>query len=480
MNKKSSIISFLSTKRFVLYTFMAGMSVILGLFVVAVLYVQTHLNVSFGLLALVIALIGGGVVIAIRPWIGFLLLVGSLPLRSFSLISLGAANIRISEAVFLIVVFGFTANLLASGKVNVRKSKIELPLILFLLWMLISFLWASALIPAIVQFSRVLFGAVLFFLSVQIIKSRRMLHQAINTWFIVGFVISLIAIYEFAKSGLPYLIQNIEIASTVYTQTLRSSVFLSPTLLASYLNLSIFFGFGSLLNAKSTKQKIVLFGAIFILVCALILTFSRGGWAGLLVGITYLLYKSKSMKKYFFVGIIILVILLFLFGGVIKNVIVARFFSYTNPQDDIAFQERLMLWRATEKMIKDSPLTGVGIGNSPQMYEKLSSSFPTQYRYTHSLYLNILTELGILGFLLFLSLCVKVAQSIFLFLRKNIPVETRRLCWCFAAGLMSYAVHGILHFHLAERHIWVFLGIGIAFLIMEGDLKNKISGIDNT
>ena len=124
-------------------------------------------------------------------------------------------------------------------------------------------------------------------------------------------------------------------------------------------------------------------------------------------------------------------------------------------------------------MILEQPFLGVGIGNSPDMYVKLHHYYPSIYSYTHNLYLNITAELGLIGFVLFVWLCISVVKAVSNFLKRIGSREHKIVLYPFIAGYVAYLVHGLLHFHLAERHIWAFLGIGMAVIQMYSSEKNK-------
>jgi O-antigen ligase len=411
----------------------------------------------------IIALFGAGIVI-LKPWIGYLILLCSLPLRSFSIISSGILNVRVSEAIFLILIIALSLKLLSSPKALIKTTSLGLPLILLYLWMIISFLWSDSIQLAAIQSTRVLFGMMIFFITIQILDSAWKLKQAINIWVATGCIIGLAAIYEFWHLGLPYLIQFESVSSNVYTQALRSSVYLSPTLLSSYFNLGIFFAIGILLDQNKLRNKILSMGAISILLIAQIFTFSRGGWAGFMIGIFFLFYKLRLLKKLLLIGLIAAVLFLVISGGRVKDAVSKRVVSFTQPTEDAAFQERLLLWQATQNIIYNNLLIGVGIGNSELAYEELSVLYPTRFRYTHSLYLNLLSEIGLIGLSLFFFVCFCIVLLIRNYSTSLRQDRFRTFMWCCSAGLISYAVHGAVHFHLAERHIWAFLGVTMAII----------------
>jgi putative inorganic carbon (HCO3(-)) transporter len=450
-----------------------GMSALLGISIVTVLYIfpivsgLTSLQILIGIIAF--SAIG---IIFLKPWLGFLLLICSLPFRSFSLVSFGSTSIRISEAIFIIIAFAWALHLLTRKRIVIQRTGFDLPLIILFLWMLFSFLWSPDTTSALVQTIRVFFGILLFYLSFQITHTEKRIHHAINTWVITGFLIATVAIFEFIHFGLPYLVRSYSRATTIFTPRLRSAAFLSPTLLASYLNLCLFLSVGILIHTETKRKKIIIGATILVLLCALIFTFSRGGWAGFLFGFLFVIYKLKAFKSVIAIALIFMLAALFLGGGILIDVLVERVSSFADPEEDIAYQERMVLWSATKKIILEHPILGVGIGSSPEYYDRLSFAYPSKYRYTHNLYLNIVAELGIIGFGLFLWFLAGIFRSYRLFFKRKGDAQGKKLMFIFAAGLIAYAVHGLLHFHLAERHIWAFLGIGMA-LMRVSDRTNK-------
>ena len=429
-------------------------------------------GLSFFHILLAVLVVALAYIVFKRPWIGYIFLISSLPFRSFSIVSVGEASVRISEAIFVLVALAWLLSLLLN-KNKIQRSEIDLPLIIFFLWILLSFFWSSNITAAFVQSSRILFGMMFYFLSLQFIVTEHRLRLVTNVWIIVGFIIALIAVFEFLIFGFPNLIQTSATEASLFTRSVRSSVFLSPTLLSSYLNLCIFLLIGRLLGTKKKINMVFLIGVFLILFFALIFSFSRGGWVGFIIGSAYILYKMRALKRFVVFGLIILLIFIIIGGGIIERVVTERLASFASPTEDRAFQERLMLWRATKKMILEQPFLGVGIGNSPDMYEKLYHYYPSIFRYTHNLYLNITAELGLIGLALFVWLCISVAKAVSNFLKRIESREHKIVLYPFIAGYVAYLVHGLLHFHLAERHIWAFLGIGMAVIQMYSSEKNK-------
>src|SRR5262249_53432665 len=67
---------------------------------------------------------------------------------------------------------------------------------------------------------------------------------------------------------------------------------------------------------------------------------------------------------------------------------------------------RLDIWIAAREMIKHSPVLGVGAGNFPVAYNYVAGYAPIFRGYdraSHNMYLDVCTETGIIGVLLFLA-----------------------------------------------------------------------------
>lgn len=148
---------------------------------------------------------------------------------------------------------------------------------------------------------------------------------------------------------------------------------------------------------------------VFWLFCAAIifladiLTFSRGGYLGLLGGVVALVFvfKKKIIMKYkevIFLGIALLAISLSF-----PNPISSRFFSSFNLADG-SNVGRLVMWKEAANNIAASPVVGVGLGNFPLAVNPLAT-----YRepiYAHNTYLDIAVESGVFAALAWLGILI--------------------------------------------------------------------------
>jgi len=155
---------------------------------------------------------------------------------------------------------------------------------------------------------------------------------------------------------------------------------------------------------RTKALRAVAFGCIGItLLFALFPTFSRASMLAVLVMVffgSFFLFWRKVFRARLITSLFVVLLI----GGML-----ALYFSPFFTQrlfiglQDQAIHERLLLQGAAEKMLSINPLFGVGIG---QFVPTMRTLFPGlaawQYQPTHNLFLLMLAEIGVIGFLFFL------------------------------------------------------------------------------
>ena len=175
-----------------------------------------------------------------------------------------------------------------------------------------------------------------------------------------------------------------------------------------------------------------------------ILTFSRGGWLSLTVGITIALYgilkqKLKShLKSAFLVGTVILITVTILLG--ISQDVRHRVFG----NDHGSALSRISMIQVALRMITENPLQGVGLNSyAAQMNRYDHTRQNISYRFpfpVHNTFLLIAAESGIPALLSFLILLFgSIRMSLLFFQVKD------RFCHLvgigFSSGFLSWMIH---------------------------------------
>jgi putative inorganic carbon (hco3(-)) transporter len=147
---------------------------------------------------------------------------------------------------------------------------------------------------------------------------------------------------------------------------------------------------------KRLYLKLLMMGIMWTNVYCLLFSFSRGGYAAVLVGITFLgLVKKRSF-------LMIVAILLLSWQTIVPNAVRERvMMTYTEGEGlDASAETRVDLWQDALEIIKTNPITGTG-------YDTYSFMHRLGYGDTHNLYLKVALETGVIGLLLVLLMLVR-------------------------------------------------------------------------
>ena len=154
------------------------------------------------------------------------------------------------------------------------------------------------------------------------------------------------------------------------------------------------------------RQKMWWIGLVIVLVALFVLvtTGSKGAIVAMILGIglasgIYYFLKAPSVKR----GVL-------LFSGMIIAIVLLGFITHFRMSD--SFNVRLGYWDATVKIIRDNPLSGVGLNQFSNSYLYYKSADAGEVLKAHNDYLQIASEMGILALLVFLSIWFIILKSI--------------------------------------------------------------------
>ncbi len=158
-------------------------------------------------------------------------------------------------------------------------------------------------------------------------------------------------------------------------------------------------------EVKSHAAKFAVVFMIALFTSTLILTFSRGAWLALTIGLVVFLGQAFFYKRLTphraipLLSIGLMTILLSV--GMLHSHVLARF----NPAlhvEAISIEERASQYQTFPNVFKIAPLFGVGPGSYVFALESLSKDQPSwSYQPIHNAFLLLLAELGVISFLSF-------------------------------------------------------------------------------
>ena len=192
--------------------------------------------------------------------------------------------------------------------------------------------------------------------------------------------------------------------------------------------------------SRETTIVIFLYSAVIIMMFSLFFSTSRGGITGLLVGI--IIFASLMPKRKRLTPIFALLGVIFVLGAG-QEIVVGRFLgSFTQVG-------RYTYWKDSIGLIKDFPAFGTGLGNFPWIYTRYQSSWPDMFLdYAHNDYLQLVVDMGLLGFSAFIAACVLYFVYVASILKRRRSAYTRAMVCGGIASMGAILTHSFVDFNL--------------------------------
>jgi O-antigen ligase len=182
---------------------------------------------------------------------------------------------------------------------------------------------------------------------------------------------------------------------------------------------------------------------------------SRGGFVGLsVVMLVVALRSSHRVRDLSILGALVAGFTLFSPVSPLQRILRPGY------GDNLAKDSRLVVWKAGIKMVKENPLTGVGLGNFRAVvldYEEPGENIRLM---AHNTYIELAAEMGIPVLLLFITMLLAGCRSL-----ENVRQRARqsgqnglRLCaQGMQAGLLGYAVAAAFLPGEYQKLLWLMI-----------------------
>lgn len=379
-----------------------------------------------------------------------------------------------SGRVFILIIFAvWLVRSLAERKININFSLQTFLLSAFLFLASLSTLWAFEDERALRKILVFLSIFPLYYI-VSSFENKKYIYKGLDALFLGGFLISLIGLAQFAAQFVVGIDPVMEfwseiIAPVFYGNEFGAEVVSNPSwlvnvggttllrvfslfpdshMLSFYIGLilPILISCGLFYKKDySDSESFVLRSkaviAIFILTILLseALTFSRGGYVGMVAGMgtlivlgwNYFSHKKKLVVSFFFAIFII-------FAVTNGQTFVDRFISSFDISEG-SNSERLKNWGQGFEMFTDNFLSGVGIGN--YSYElKPSAGYRTPI-YAHNTYLDIGAEMGVFSLLIWLALFAVSIIQLYNFSKRSSSDIERALSLGLISSFIWFSAH---------------------------------------
>ena len=216
-----------------------------------------------------------------------------------------------------------------------------------------------------------------------------------------------------------------------------------------------------------------LYFILFVMLLAELFTFSRGGYIGMIFGISaviVLLWRRISFNKKIILGLISAAAIVFLL--ITSQSVLSRFLSSFDFNEG-SNVERIKNWNQGCEMFADNFFLGVGIGNySLEINPTIEYRLPV---YAHNLYLDIGAEMGIFALLIWLSLVGITIWQLYKVSKKTEDSFFRALSLGLIGSLVWFSAHSFFDTSIYSPTILAIFVviIALATIIIGVERNNK-------
>lgn len=356
--------------------------------------------------------------------------------------------------------------------------------------LLLLFLWVFALLqifnPNVPNMQAGIEGFRKFiFMSIAFYMSRHLLHMPDFRLFSKGMIlfsipVTLYGIKQFLVMW-PIDYRMIELSTSSPITFLMGgwvrpfSTMSGPFQLGLYLMVVMLLLLVLLTKAKPKPWlRICFFLLLGLQITLLLMTRTKGNWGGFLVGaIVLVLLQSRNpiraalrLTGLAVIGGVVLGLILTIASGETQTVLNDAITAITNPLEAPTFVFRMQLW--TEEVIpalREQWLLGYGTSSAGEGLQNLYEGSASQFFYSHNLYIKVLLEMGLIGFLAFLVL---VGTSMlgglrYLYRVTSIQPQVAMLLQWSVAVTVAFLIGGIviptLDAYPANYYFWLLLGV---------------------
>ncbi|WP_168196407.1 O-antigen ligase [Bdellovibrio sp. NC01] len=233
---------------------------------------------------------------------------------------------------------------------------------------------------------------------------------------------------------------------------------------------AFFFGwFASALN--DLKSNAWMLAPLAFMTVIIYETYTRGAWLAMLVVIAFITLIGKTKR-------LLTVSAISLFG-----IILIYAFNLFQFKDRILYSLnitagnsqalRLMIWKVSVAIFKDFPTFGVGFTENrylfPAYYKNLGFEGQEMLLHSHNMYLQILNDSGLVGFLAFCGVLITALTYFYRVFNKSKNVESRSMALAGLAILIAFMTGSLVDCPLLStgprNYLFLLVGLSVGYCL---------------
>jgi putative inorganic carbon (HCO3(-)) transporter len=325
-----------------------------------------------------------------------------------------------------------------------RPTSVDRAVGFFLLAGILSTIASDRPVESLVGMKKLLLIPIIYVIADQAASKERARALA---WLFIGFAaaVSLYGIVHHLLSGDPRLMATQALPTTAGGLLMMASCLALPLLV-----------FGA-----SGIERLLFLPTCGVLFLALIMTKTRGAWFGLLAGVATM--AALKGWKYVVPFVLMVAVGFFLLPHDLSERLMVGFRS-----DYEGVQERLAMWKASLDIIRDYPVTGVGLVDLQQVHALYSRPGLTKiHGHMHNNLLQVAVTTGIFGLTTFLYLVFTLVREQFSAYCRTVRESTypRALALGCIGASVGFITHGLFECTLCDAEIvmvfWLVVGMSL-------------------
>lgn len=332
----------------------------------------------------------------------------------------------------------------------------------------------------VAEFFRFISAAAFYLVAVELLSRKELLKKTVITVIIFSGLLAFLSIMQYlVYNEKIYWFRELTVGGTPFGPFVNRNHYAGFMGMVFPIALSIFLYYKPQVSYSSFREKLaelfsrrrtntyVLTGFASILIAvSVFLSLSRGGIVSLALSITFfglILLARKTGSRRGLVIVVLCVLILLSVSWFGWGPIISRFEKIRNPMENIA-DLRQVIWKDTISIIKDFPFFGTGFGTYVNAYTKYRT-LPGEniVDHAHNDYLELLSDGGIAGFMLFGWFLADIFISSYRTFRKRRELYSIYLFAGSVSGIVYMLLHSVTDFnlHIGSNGLYFFFLAGL-------------------
>ena len=396
-----------------------------------------------------------------------------------------AGALRVGRLAALLALIVVLMHLLTRGRAGLRANGLLFAIGAYGIWTAGSLVWAEdtgLVVETSVRYVVVLAYMLAFAL---LIRTKQQLVVVFGTLAIGALVFGVISFAGYASAADNYsqLVRAKGLQGDYNFFALYEVVALPPALVLAA-------------RARSAGRVLLFYGVVAAIVLSVVASLSRSGLLALtsVVIATLVLpwayfFRRASQKVAYSFALLASAAVVALAGAA---PFIERAATIFHEQGEVGRRGsgRIDVWRAAWRAFRENPLVGIGAGNfRGRTFDRLlqtpgvtsTAGYRSKGKYVHSMYLGNLTELGVVGFSLFMLMVGLTFSSLVNSVRRarnRGDPELARFAAALAVGMIGIGVSGFFLSIELAKPLWIVIGLALALDVMTRRLPGtRISAV---